>query len=189
MRLFAAILLSDEIRRALADAQRRLRPVCEGVRWVEPALLHLTIKFLGEVPDGRVSSIAAGLRSAVAELAPFDMAVAGCGCFPPRGDVRVIWAGVHEPDGLLAGCARAIDEQMATLGFAVESRPFAAHVTLGRLRDDPSRGRMRDRVAAVALPAGLSQRVEAVSLMASTLSSTGPSYATVATAPLTHTKP
>lgn len=183
MRLFVAIQLDDRVRQALADLRRALCPGCEGVRWVEPALLHVTVKFLGDAPDDQVSSIAAGLQSAVAELAPFAMTVAGCGCFPPRGDVRVIWADVQEPGGALARCAQAVDAAMAERGYPPESRPFAAHVTLGRVREDHSHGALRNRVAAAAT-ATLSQRVTSISLMCSTLSPRGPSYAVVATARL-----
>ncbi len=183
MRLFVAITLNDDIRQALARVQARLRPTCDGVRWVEPELLHLTVKFLGDVADGRVPDVSEGLALAASQCSPFELDLTGCGCFPEGKAVRVIWAGVQDPTGALRRCVELVEVCMAELDFPREDRPFAAHLTLGRVKEDRSGGRLRTRVAEASLdPRRIS--VAALTLMESVLSPRGPLYTPVATCPL-----
>lgn len=178
MRLFVAIELSDAIRSALSKAQAELAPTCDGVRWIPSHQLHITVKFLGEVADRRVSEVAAAVAEAAAEGAAFDLEVAGCGCFPPRGPVRIVWAGGHERSGALVRCVEALENKLGALGFPKERRPFSPHTTIGRVREDRSGGRLRTVVEGHTLDA-MRDSVSAITLMSSVLSPKGPTYTPV----------
>lgn len=178
MRLFVAILIDDKIRRAVARLQNRLGTRCDRVRWVHPDNIHLTVKFLGEVPDGDVMSVCELLTEAGRMATGFDMTIAGCGCFPQEGKVRTIWAGVREPPEALTQCVEAVELAMEVYGIPRERRSFSAHVTIGRLRGDRSAGRIRSTVAADEF-VSKRQRVKSVALMASVLSRKGPTYSVV----------
>lgn len=178
MRLFVAIELSDRVRAALVKAQAALRPTCDGVRWVQTPGLHLTVKFLGEVPDGDVEDTSAAVVEAAAGAAAFDMEVAGCGCFPARGPVRIVWAGVAEPSGALERYVEALEGRLERLGFARERKAFSPHITIGRVREDRSGGRLRSTVEAFELGA-MEQPVSSATLMSSVLSPKGATYAQV----------
>ena len=182
MRLFVAILLDEEVRASLSEAQRKLRRECPDVKWVGPGQLHLTAKFLGDVPDGQVAEITEAVRVSARETSPFSMEMAGLGCFPPGGGVRVIWAGIDEPTGALRRCVGLLEEYVEIVGVPRENRPLTAHVTLGRVRFDRTRGAIRSRVASARLAPRL-QEVCSLTLMSSALSPQGPTYATVASAP------
>lgn len=140
LRLFIAVELSAEVRQALArlqqDLQRQLPP--KVVRWTNADGVHLTLKFLGDTPESRVAAITQGITSAAAGFAPFELRVAGLGCFPNPRQARVLWVGVPDVPKALAGLQRAVDLQMARLDFPRETRPFSPHLTLGRVNDRSS---------------------------------------------------
>ena len=96
MRLFVAIELSGEVKASLIRAQSVLRKRCDGVRWLGEAAMHLTLKFLGDVDDNDVVETTEAVALGIDGSESFDMVVGGCGCFPDRGPVRIIWAGVSE---------------------------------------------------------------------------------------------
>src|SRR2546427_10130387 len=95
MRLFVAIDLEDDARRASAAEQKRLMQELHGessLRMVRPEQMHLTLAFLGEVDDVRGAAIVDAMREDV-KAAPFPIVYAGLGVFPPHGAPRVLWLG------------------------------------------------------------------------------------------------
>jgi 2'-5' RNA ligase len=135
--------------------------------------LHVTLKFLGQIDPARVDAIADALASAAARTAAFDLDVRGLGAFPTANRPRVLWAGL-EPAAPLAALAREVDATLGALGLPRESRPFAAHVTLGRVRE----GRRNPALApALARPADCGRLpVTRISLMRSELNPRGARY-------------
>ncbi|MFQ5590436.1 MAG: RNA 2',3'-cyclic phosphodiesterase [Phycisphaerae bacterium] len=184
MRLFVAIEFSDRVRSVLERAQTALRRKCEGVRWVRPEQLHLTAKFLGEVRDATVSIVGEAVARAAQRSGSFTMTVSGCGCFPQRGPVRIVWAGLTEQTGALTHCVDKVEEELEKEGFARERRAFSPHVTIGRVREDRSRGAIRSAAEGFAL-GPVEQSVSSITLMSSVLSSAGPTYTALRTIELT----
>jgi len=113
------------------------------VRWVKPGGIHLTLKFLGDVPANRIEEIERALTQACAGFPAFSLSVGGLGCFPNPRRPRVVWVGVQEESGTLAGLQKAIEDGMEKLGFAPEGRKFHAHLTLGRTQRRASSGDVR----------------------------------------------
>ena len=142
MRCFVAIDVSPDVRAALARAQTAVRAIARGtdVRWVDPAQLHLTVQFLGQVPDPQVPDIAARLETVAATTPPITLAAAGLGAFPTVRRARVVWAGVTTGAAELAALAQGVGAALAPLGFPPEDRPFRAHATLGRVRSPRALG-------------------------------------------------
>ncbi|MFH0983460.1 MAG: RNA 2',3'-cyclic phosphodiesterase [Planctomycetota bacterium] len=182
MRLFVAIELSAEVKAALRDTQRALAAFDRAVRWVNSDQMHLTLKFLGEVPDGRVEEICATTASVAGTSSAFEMLVGGCGCFPPKGTVRVVWVGVDEPRGLLATCSTLCEAEYEKIGFAREHRPFSPHLTLGRVREDRTGGKLREAVSGVHV-ASCRQGANELCVVQSTLTPHGAKYAVVSRHP------
>jgi 2'-5' RNA ligase len=108
--------------------------VARDVAWVAPGNLHLTLKFLGTVPETRIDAIVAALTQSGLDLRPFEAQIRGLGAFPSGTRPRVIWAGVTDGATEMVELARRVDAALAELGFAREERPFSPHVTLGRVR-------------------------------------------------------
>jgi len=136
VRSFVAVELTESCRLGLAAAIEKLRPVARGVRWVDPRSAHLTLKFIGELPERDVPAAVIALSSAAASAAPFGFRVEGISGFPARGKPRVIHAPVHEPTGELAALAKAVETALSeALGVKREARAFKPHITLGRVKD------------------------------------------------------
>ena len=176
MRLFVAIELSEAIKKALVGAQRTLGEFDRMVRWVGQNQMHLTLKFLGEVPDHQLPDIQRALDTAASAGEPFGMRTRGAGCFPPQGKARVVWLGLEDPAGGIAACQARVEGELESIGFAAERRPFTAHLTLGRVRDDRSNGQLRLSVDALEAP-DIVQEVDTIVLMQSELTPQGARYA------------
>lgn len=182
MRLFVAVGLDDARRRAVgglaADLARRLasRGVGRSARWVEPANLHLTVRFIGEVGDEQAARIQEAVRRRFATPA-FDLGLGGLGVFPPVGPPRVLWVGVTEGEDSLAALHEEVEARLEALGEPRETRPFSAHLTLARFKE-PDR-RLGEVVRAILrdIPAEVGAcRIDRVTLYESRLAPTGPTY-------------
>ena len=131
MRLFVAIDIPAVIRENIRELIGTLKPAATNIRWSRPEGLHLTIKFLGEAQPAQLDAIKSSLAN-VHLAAPFSIAVRGYGCFPNERSPRVLWLGVEAGPELPEIAARA-ESSLEPLGFAKETRPFNAHLTLGRI--------------------------------------------------------
>lgn len=138
IRAFIAIELPKVTQEALADVQARLNEQIPpgSVRWVKSHNMHLTLKFLGQVPMAQLDTISAALSYAVSSLREFSFDVMGAGCFPNERRPRVIWIGIDEPGGVLNGLHRSIESVIEPLGYPTESRSYQPHLTLGRAARD-----------------------------------------------------
>lgn len=134
MRQFLAVDLSDELRAGLGSLQKRLQAEARGWRWVRPEKIHLTLRFLGEVPAERDAGCREAWRSVAAHASPFSFRLQGIGSFPARGGPRVLWVGVREQGsaGRLAHLAAAFEGAARDVGFDHDNRPFRPHLTLAR---------------------------------------------------------
>lgn len=135
MRLFVAVDIPEDVRSALAALAAGLRAACPKARWARIEGLHLTLKFIGEIPDSKVSEIKSALGS-VAPRSPIEIHFRGVGFFPNARRPRVFWAGV-EAGPELGVLALAVEEALHPLAIARETRAFSPHLTLARF--DPPR--------------------------------------------------
>lgn len=161
------------------DASRPARPEAPD---------HLTIRFLGEVPESWLARIAAGVREAVAPLAPFDLTLDGVGAFPDAAHPRVVWVGATFGRDETVALARAVSEALARAGIPDEPEEFVPHATLFRVRSPRDRDRAR-RLLDGGEPAPIPRvvHVSEVLVKVSELTPQGPVHRTVARAPLTGT--
>jgi 2'-5' RNA ligase len=143
-RLFVGIELPDAARAMIEDLGRPLRGI-DGLRWVPPENLHLTLAFLGWVDADARDGIDERLAAAAVDAAPFTAVVGSLGRFPDRGKARVVWVGLEDPSGALAQLARLVGDALEDL-FEPETRPFRPHVTIARARR-PVAIRMPDEAA------------------------------------------
>ena len=134
MRAFIAIALPVQVERCIETLEQMLRAKPFPVRWVKPRNVHLTLKFLGEIEEGGVEAVATAMVRACAGVPPIALSMQGVGVFPGIKNPRVLWTGVGGQTDLLAQLHGRLDRALAETGFDAETRPFRAHLTLGRFK-------------------------------------------------------
>lgn len=102
--------------------------------WARDANLHLTLKFLGEIPAASVTDLSSAVSLAVSRVQPFAINLEQTGVFPPQGQPRVLWIGINDPSTHLAELHANLEEVAVEAGFAKETRAFQPHLTIARLR-------------------------------------------------------
>ncbi len=180
VRAFFAVELPEAVRVEAARVAAALRDeVGEGVRLTPAENLHLTLKFLGDLPQHALPKLLARAAARLAPERPFEVTLAGLGAFPNARAARVLWVGAAQGAAPLAKLARKLEAAGKGVGAQRERRPFHAHLTLARLREPR-------RVPIERLPAPDSSgfSVEEVVLYESRLSSSGASYSPLARLPL-----
>ena len=175
-RVFVAVDIGDEVRAGLDVEQRRLRHHWPAVKWVALQNVHLSLAFLGDVLITSVPGISAALDQAVSGVAPFDCVVANLGTFGHAHAPRVVWVGVTEGGDRLVAVQRRIAEALQALGLRLDSRPFAPHVTLARVKSSHDAMGLAERLGREKDKVFGTMKVASVKLMRSELVPTGPAY-------------
>ena len=136
IRTFIAVELSGPVRRRAEKLIDQLRVADAKVTWVKPQNMHLTLKFLGDVPDNDVPEVCRVVNEAVRGFEPFELVFHGCGAFPTTKSPRTVWLRVEQGGEELTAIHEAIDIALKKqLRFPRENRRFQAHLTLGRVRE------------------------------------------------------
>ncbi|MHA1946286.1 MAG: RNA 2',3'-cyclic phosphodiesterase [Candidatus Hodarchaeales archaeon] len=104
----------------------------QGIRPVKLNQLHITLKFLGEIPKKNISTIEEELNSI--NLPSFAMGFSHMGFFPNERRPRVIWIGISEGKSQLLTLATEVNTRLSLIGFPKEKRKFSPHLTLGRIK-------------------------------------------------------
>ena len=136
MRLFVALDLRDDVRRALGDLMTKLKPLSPDARWVRPEGMHVTLKFIGHAVETGDAAKLDAVRAALAAVRsgrPVEMNFRGVGFFPSAARPRVVWCGVQASENL-APLAADIDRALEPLGISREDRAFVPHLTLARFK-------------------------------------------------------
>ena len=129
MRLFVAIVAPKEVHSTIANAASLLDG-CLGVKVLPQDNFHITLKFLGEVPDARVEEVERTL-SAI-EFAPFHLSLSGAGAYPNVNFPRAIWIGGKSPEA--EALAAKVDAALLPLGFSADDKEFSVHLTVARAK-------------------------------------------------------
>ncbi|CAA9534099.1 MAG: 2'-5' RNA ligase [uncultured Rubrobacteraceae bacterium] len=132
MRVFVAVFPPSEVQKALMEAARAFP--ANAFRLTPPERVHLTLKFLGEVPPGDLPRLASALGRAARQGEPFDAVVSGFGAFPSTRRARILWAGIGAGAEGFRALKRAVEDLLEPEGFVREGKPFVPHLTLGRAR-------------------------------------------------------
>jgi len=190
IRSFIAIELPEEAKEGLARLRKELeRDEHKFVKWVNPGGIHLTLKFLGNIPSKRVTEITEAIKEAAQGISPFHLEISGLGAFPSIRQARVLWVGIGGEVDKLSRLQKNIDSALAALGFAKEERPFVPHLTLARIREGaspPERRSFGELVGSTTFEDKYPVEVEAIRLMRSQLTPAGAIYTCLSAVGLGH---
>lgn len=179
IRSFISINLNDALKKEINNLLMDLKKYNFDVKWVPAENLHITLKFLGHIPEETIEKVKERLYNIVFSFKPFRLRFNGMGFFPDKKRPRVIWINISDSD-VLKILQEAIEEKLKEIGFAKEERGFSPHLTIGRIRS------LRDRERLVELVETIKDRefgiidVDRVSLMKSDLRPGGAQYSVIA---------
>lgn len=178
-RCFVAVDIDDaSIKAALVRAQSAIEATGADVKCVEEENIHITLKFLGEIPEATTSRVA-GLVGGMS-FRPFKLDFRGVGVFPGLSRPSVVWAGVEGDVSEVLAVYTELERGLASLGFEPERRPFQPHVTLCRVRSGRNRAQLAEAMTALGEEEFGRLSVTHISLKRSVLTRNGPIYSTVA---------
>ena len=188
LRVFIAVEIPLPIRQAILDQTESLRTTLgrDLIRWVPIENQHLTLKFIGDVPSASIDLLTQLLIGETQGRAPFTIQIGGLGSFPNPQRARVLWIGIHAP-AALESLQHGIESAAARLGYEAETRPFAPHLTIGRVHQQVRASEQQQVRAALektqvgSLGAVV---VKAVHLFKSDLKPSGAEYTRLFSAPL-----
>jgi 2'-5' RNA ligase len=180
-RTFIALELNTMQQRHLAGVIRQVAPLLPSVRWVDPAGIHLTLAFLGELSDGELAGAIHATETAARRIPPFSYRFTQIGAFGSPRQPRVLWLGIDEPSGMLQQLHRILNRELVRRNFEIDQRPFSPHLTLARLKaplppdEQQQLQTLLNSEQPKIKPSG-SYDVQAVSVMKSELLRTGAQY-------------
>lgn len=175
-RLFFGVYIAEELRPAASELQSRLKQAGGRVTWVAPHNLHFTLQFIGDTPTDRVPRFAQAAGQAAQSARAFAVNVAGIGAFPSPARARTLWLGCGRGAAELSALEAELMGRLHQAGLAeLQSRPFAAHCTLGRVRERPSE-KLITEIERLADAVVGEMRCTRFSLIKSTLTGSGPVY-------------
>ena len=188
IRTFIALDFPLSILDSIEQQTKRLRQTLgnDVIRWVLTHNLHLTLKFLGNIPVSHLEFLKQMLAQATDSITQFDLQIGGIGSFPNSNRPRVLWVGIHAP-ALLSNLQKAIEEGAKRLGYEKEERPFSPHLTLGRVRqglDGKDLQKISNALSSIQLGKIGIARVDSVHIYKSDLNSEGSVYTKLFSTPL-----
>src|ERR1051326_9143622 len=142
VRTFIAVEMSPRVIARTGDLIDKLRVAAAEINWVRPQQLHLTLKFLGDVPNTEPTDICRVVQQVAAAFEPFEITCRRTGAFPNVRDPKTLWIGIEDGAEELQRLQAEIDTALKTdLGYAKEQRGFHPHLTIGRVKRELPGGR------------------------------------------------
>lgn len=183
VRCFVAVELPEALKEAIASLTEQVRKSGADARWVRAENFHITLKFLGSVPEEMLPDIKDAMAGAAKSHAGFRLSFKGAGVFPSRKRPRVVWIGAEDSERLI-DLQRDVEQAMEALGFEAEKRAFSAHLTIGRLKSQKRRDFLLRALDDLSDASFGQFDVTEVTLMKSTLKRGGAEYSRIYGAPL-----
>jgi 2'-5' RNA ligase len=183
MRVFIAIDIDEKVLKAIGELQKQLQDRTrlneKSIKWVRPDVMHLTLKFLGEVKDENITQVCKVVEQVAGRYDKFELDVENVGYFGGRS-ARVVWVGCGAGGEQLAKLAEDIDNQLSTIGFAKETRRFTGHLTLCRIKNIKCGFELAGAVDGFGPFKAGTAGVNAVTVYQSELTRAGPNYTVLA---------
>ena len=176
LRAFIAASLPEPVLEHVAAVQRTLRKGGFRAKWVRTANMHLTLKFLGNIEERQIADICGAISGGDPGLGPISLHAKGLGVFPNLRRPRVIWVGLSGEVEKLTTLQGALEGSLAAAGFPREDRPYAAHLTVARIRERIDLKKLSDMVERLEKLASEPFEVDRITLFKSDLRPEGPLY-------------
>ena len=130
MRLYIGIELPSEVKDALFNVQTALKHLGVKGKWKAPEFLHLTLEFLGELPDEALPLLSQVLKTAAENNKAFKLKLDSIGCFPSWSRAHTLWMGVGGNLRRLNLVWSDLHSELENKGFKLQSSGFIPHISL-----------------------------------------------------------
>ena len=191
-RTIIALEQNESLQRSLGEIIDRAARDLPALRWVDPAGMHLTLAFLGDLEDVQVASAIEAAEKAAQHIPPFEYRLKGLGIFGSPQQPRVLWMGIEDlPNAQLHGSSlqqlhRALNRELERRDFPVEKRSFSPHLTLARVKQalSPEEQRSLQRLLRTKVISTELYPVRSLDVMKSELFRSGAKYTRLQACPL-----
>ena len=176
IRVFLAVKVPEELKEKIQEVQKQLKMQNADVGWVEPENFHYNLKFFGYATESEIKKVEAAVKRVVAGHHPFKLEIEGTGTFPTPTAPRVIWLGTKKGTAEITALANDLDKEFSKEGFKSETRPFTAHLTLGRVKSTQNKQELIEKVKDLKAMKIGEFNIEEITLFQSQLQREGPVY-------------
>jgi 2'-5' RNA ligase len=175
IRAFIAVDIPQETKMDIDRLISGFRADGSGIRWVKAANLHLTLRFLGDIPQESMPQLAESLKANVDGFGTFDLMLKGIGAFPNLRRPRVIWIGTDKGTDRLSELAGRVEKSCVDSGFGRADKKFSSHLTIGRVKFPKGLDRLLGKIGKTEFESPEFD-VGEISVVKSDLSPAGPKY-------------
>jgi 2'-5' RNA ligase len=178
MRTFIAIELPENIKTILSRIQDELKRSGADVKWVEPHNIHLTLKFIGEIEEGKIEEIKQIIQEAAKNQPQYKITLSSLGVFPDLKRPRIIWVGIKDQNNETKLIAEELEEKLEELNIPKEEREFLGHITIGRVKSGLNKDKLAEKLdpLKIDLAKDTGFIADKITLFKSTLGPDGPAY-------------
>ena len=174
IRAFLAIDLDDDLKPKINKIIREFKQIDANIKYVELQNLHFTLKFFGDIDTEGIDLISEKVEKVIKDFGPFDIKIKGCGAFPNKNRIKVIWVGLDE-DKILKDLHDKLDKEFNSIGFDLDKK-FSSHLTIGRMRSAKGKDKVKETLEKYENMDIGSMEVTGIVLKKSTLTPNGPIY-------------
>ena len=174
VRAFLAIDLDDDLKPKINKIIKEFKGIETKIKYVELQNLHLTLKFFGDIDTDGLNVLENAISNVVSEFNPFKIKITGCGAFPNKKHIKVIWVGIDD-DTIIRDLHDKLDKEFARLGFDKDKK-FSTHLTIGRMKSAKNKNQVKEIIDGFENFEIGEMEVSGISLKKSTLTPAGPIY-------------
>ena len=174
IRAFLAIDLDDDLKPKINRIIREFKETNANIKYVDLQNLHFTLKFFGDIDTDGIDLIAEKVEKVIRDFDPFTIKIKGCGAFPNKNRIKVIWVGLDE-DQILNELHDKLDKEFNSIGFDLDKK-FSSHLTIGRMRSAKAKDKVKNTLNSYADIDVGTMEANTIVLKKSTLTPAGPIY-------------
>lgn len=174
LRAFLAIDIDEDLKAKIYKIVRQFGQIDANIKYVEMENLHLTLKFFGDIDTEGIEVLSSKISGVVSNFDKFNVKIKGCGAFPNKNRIKVIWLGL-DGDEIVKKLHDELDKEFVKLGFDKDKK-FSTHLTIGRMRSGKNKDKVKSKIQDLADVEIGEMAVDKIILKKSTLTPQGPIY-------------
>ena len=174
IRAFLAIDLDDDLKPKINKIIREFKQIDANIKYVDLQNLHFTLKFFGDIDTEGIDLISQKIENVIKDFNSFTIKIKGCGAFPNKNRIKVIWVGLDE-DEILKDLHDKLDKEFNSIGFDLD-RKFSSHLTIGRMKSAKGMDKVKNTIETYNNIDNGTMEVNSITLKKSTLTPSGPIY-------------